>query len=88
MPLSANGLFFRQDRQVTSHTKSPRATGNEAEDLTAQKKEPVFRITSVQSIHLSEKFSITKRQPSRNDNTKETNIKNRTFSTLLNCERI
>ena len=80
--------FFRQDRQVLSHTKSPRATGNEAEDLTAQKKEPVFRITSVQSIHLSEKFSITKRQPSRNDNTKETNIKNRTFSTLLNCERI
>lgn len=80
--------FFRQDRQVTSHTKSPRTTGNEAEDLTAQKKEAVFQITSVQSIHLREKFSITKRQPSRYDNTKETNIKNRTFSTLLDCERI
>jgi len=73
---------------VTSHTKSPRTTGNEAEDLTAQKKEPVFLITLVQSIHLCEKFSITKRQPSRNENTKETNIKNGTFSNLLNCERI
>ena len=73
---------------MTSHTKSPRTTGNEAEDLTAQKKEAVFQITSVQSIHLREKFSITKRQPSRYDNTKETNIKNRTFSTLLDCERI
>ena len=80
--------FFRQARQVTSYTKLPRTTGNEAEDLTAQKKGPVFLITSVQSIHLREKFWITKRQPSRNENTKETNIKNGTFSNLLNCERI
>lgn len=48
--------FFRQARQVTSHTKLPRTTGKEAEDLTARKKGPVFLITSVQSIHLREKF--------------------------------
>lgn len=76
--------FFRQ----ATHTELPRTTGNKAEDLTAQKKGPVFLITSVQSIHLREKFWITKRQPSRNENTKEKNIKNGTFSNLLNCERI
>lgn len=76
--------FFRQ----ATHTELPRTTGNKAEDLTAQKKGPVFLITSVQSIHLREKLWITKRQPSRNENTKEKNIKNGTFSNLLNCERI